>query len=513
MKFNLINGNIITLDNANPNAHSLSVENGKIKLINEINKRFDTIDLKGATVIPGFIDSHFHITNLGKRLDMLQLKECKSTHEIGQMVLEKSRSIGPNDWILGFGWDQTKWHESDFPKKDVLNNLPISQPVMLTRIDGHSSWVNKHAIKLSNLNLSDNIPGGDIINQCILIDNAMNPVQSILPKANSKMIEKWIKMAIEIIISRGITNVHDAWQSRDTINAINSLIQKGEFPIRCYGMLASNDTDLTNEYFKNGIFESNLYTIRSAKAFIDGALGSRGAALFEPYSDDHNNCGLILISAEEFAELAQKCKKAGFQLCTHAIGDKGNSMVLDIYSETMKNISNHRWRIEHAQMVSDEDIPRFYKNGIVPSMQPSHCTSDMRWMNNRIGSDRVHKISRWKSFINSGCKIPGGSDCPIEDGNPLFEYYAAVTRQDHNGFPESGWQNQECINRMDALKMLTTWGAYGEFAENKRGQIKIGYNGDLTVLSNDLLNCDDKNILNTEILMTIIDGKILKNIL
>ena len=188
-------------------------------------------------------------------------------------------------------------------------------------------------------------------------------------------------------------------------------------------------------------------------------------------------------------------------------------MVLDIYSETIKNIPNHRWRIEHAQMVNDDDIPRFFKTGIVPSMQPSHCTSDMRWMNDRIGDHRIHKISRWKSFIDSGCKIPGGSDCPIEEGNPLFEYYAAVTRQDHKGYPENGWQSQECISRIDALKMLTTWGAYGEFAENHRGKIKIGYDADFTVLSNDLLKCDDKNILNIEILMTIVAGKILKNIL
>ncbi|SVD78064.1 uncharacterized protein METZ01_LOCUS430918, partial [marine metagenome] len=229
--------------------------------------------------------------------------------------------------------------------------------------------------------------------------------------------------------------------------------------------------------------------------------------------DDKNNCGLVLISKKEFIELAQKCKNAGFQLCTHAIGDRGNSMVLDIYSQTIKNISDHRWRIEHAQMVSDEDIPRFFKNGIVPSMQPTHCTSDMRWINDRIGEHRVHKISRWKTFINSGCKIPGGSDCPIEEGNPLFEYYAAVTRKDHSGYPESGWQPTECINRKDALKMLTTWGAYGEFSETNRGQIKIEYDADLTVLSNDLLKCNSKDILNTEVLMTIIEGKILKNIL
>ena len=513
MKFNLINANIITLDNNNPYIKSLTVENGKIKSINKIQNTFKTIDLNSATVIPGFIDSHFHLTNLGKRLDMLQLKNCKSAKEIAQMVLDKSKKSDRNEWILGFGWDQTKWEDNSFPKKEILNNLPISQPVMLTRIDGHSSWVNKHAIKLSSLDISNDIDGGSIINNCILIDNAMNPIQKIIPKPNNEMIEKWIKMALEIIISRGITNIHDAWQNRETINAIKTLIKKNEFPIRCYGMLASNDNDLLEEYFSNGIFSSHNYTIRSVKAFIDGALGSRGAALFEPYSDDKNNCGLILISKQEFMDLTEKCKKFGFQLCTHAIGDKGNSMVLDLYSKAINNVHDHRWRIEHAQMVDDKDITKFFKNGIVPSMQPTHCTSDMRWMNDRIGNHRLNKISRWKTFINSGCKIPGGSDCPIEEGNPLFEYYAAVTRKDHSGYPKSGWQSDECIDRIDALKMLTTWGAYGEFAETRRGQIKIGYDADLTVLSNDLLQCNEKSILDTEILMTIVNGKILKNIL
>ena len=513
MNYNLINGNIITLDEKNPAAHSITVENDKIKLINTIENKYQNIDLQNATVIPGFIDSHFHLSNLGKRLDMLQLKHCSSSKEIAQMVYNKSCLTNDNEWILGFGWDQTKWNNNSYPNQTLLNELNINNPVMLTRIDGHSCWVNDKAIQMSSLDISSEIFGGEIINDCILIDNAMNPIQKMIPQSDKKMIEKWIKMAIEIIIDRGITNIHDAWQNAQNIEVIQSLINKNDFPIRCYGMLASNDLDLLERFFSIGIYTNKNYTIRSVKAFIDGALGSRGAALFEPYSDDHNNCGLILISKEEFKELSQKCKNAGFQLCTHAIGDKGNSMVLDIYSETIKNIPNHRWRIEHAQMVNDNDIPRFFKNGIVPSMQPSHCTSDMRWMKDRIGNHRIHKISRWKSFIDSGCKIPGGSDCPIEEGNPLFEYYAAVTRQDHRGYPENGWQTQECISRMDALKMLTTWGAYGEFSENHRGQIKIGYDADLTVLSNNLLKCDDKKILNTEILMTIVAGKILKNIL
>ena len=220
---------------------------------------------------------------------------------------------------------------------------------------------------------------------------------------------------------------------------------------------------------------------------------------------------LFCITSDEFKDLAYRCREAGFQLCTHAIGDRGNRMVLDVYSETLKKNKNHRWRIEHAQMVCDEDIPRFVKNGIIPSMQPSHCTSDMPWLHDRLGTERLHRISRWQSFIDSGCQIPGGSDCPIEEGNPIFEYYAAVTRQNHDGVPKKGWQTQETVSRLNALKMFTAWAAYGEFAEHRRGKIRPGFDADLTFLSTDITNCKPDEILKTEILGTMVAGKMIYN--
>ena len=507
-KINLINGNFITLDDHCPNAEIISIENGKICGINSKDHNHESFNLNGATVIPGFVDSHFHLVNLGKQLDTLQLKNCMSPTEISNLVLKKSTTINDSEWIIGFGWDQTNWTEKKFPEETILNQLNLTNPIMLTRIDGHSCWVNHIAMEMSGLHIKADPPeGGQIINNCILIDNAMKPVIRLIPKSEPKTIEKWIRLALDIIVSRGITNIHDAWQDPITIDILKKLEMNDELPIRCYGMLGSNNDKFLNKFLKNGFYESNRYTIRSVKAFIDGALGSRGAALLEPYCDDSNNCGLILISTEKFINLANRCKIAGFQLCTHAIGDRGNQMVLDVYSNTMKNVTNHRWRIEHAQMVCDEDIPRFMKNGIVPSMQPSHCTSDMRWMNDRIGIDRLNRISRWKSFIDSGCKIPGGSDCPIEEGNPLFEYYAAITRKDHEGNPNQGWEKQECISRIDALKMFTTWAAYGEFAEHKRGKIRPGFDADLTMLSNDITQCKPKNILQTKIMGTMVGGE------
>ena len=507
-KINLINGNFITLDDHCPSAEIISIENGKIAGINAPDHRCKNIDLNGATVIPGFVDAHFHLVNLGKQQDSLILKDCTSSSEIANLVLDKSQSTPKADWIFGYSWDHSRWKENKFPRENVLNDLNLKQPVMLNRIDGHSCWVNNVAMEMSGLNIEADPPeGGKIINNCILLDNAMKPVTQIIPKPNSTMILKWIKLALAMIIKRGITNIHDAWQDPTTIDVIKNLDNNNELPIRVYGMLGSSYDKLLDSFFKEGIYHSSHYTISSVKAFIDGALGSRGAALLETYSDEENNCGLILISAEKFKDLARRCKETGFQLCTHAIGDRGNQMVLDVYSNTLKDVKNHRWRIEHAQMVCDEDIPRFAANGIVPSMQPSHCTSDMRWMDARIGKNRFHRISRWKSFIDSGCKIPGGSDCPIEDGNPLFEYFAAVTRQNHDGFPELGWEPQECISRLDALKMFTTWAAFGEFAEHRRGKIRPGFDADLTILSDDITTCNPKKILKTEILGTIVEGE------
>ena len=509
-KINLVNGNFITLENTCPNAEMISIDSGKIAGINAVNDNYDNIDLNGATVIPGFVDAHFHIGNLGKQTDALKLKDCYSAQAVSKKVLHKSNNVDENEWIFGFGWDNTKWNDQHFPSSDILNSLPITQPIMLTRIDGHSCWVNQKAMHLSGLDVSSDPPdGGDIINDCILIDNAMKPVQFVIPKPDENTVNKWIKLALDIIIPRGITNIHDAWQDPTTVKVLQQLSEKNELPIRVYGMLGSRYLKLLKQFFKDGPLSLNNYSIRSVKAFIDGALGSRGAALLEPYLDDKNNCGLILITSDEFKDLAFRCRDAGFQLCTHAIGDRGNRMVLDVYSETMKNKKNHRWRIEHAQMVCEEDIPRFSASGIVPSMQPSHCTSDMPWLHDRLGSERLHRISRWQSFIDAGCQIPGGSDCPIEEGNPIFEYYAAVTRQNHKGMPKGGWQKQEAVSRLNALKMFTTWAAYGEFAEHRRGKIRPGFDADLTILSQDILSCTTDEILSTEILGTMVGGNLI----
>ena len=507
----IINCNIITLDENNPSASSLYIENGRIKEIDGTSKSTQIIDLNGATIIPGFIDAHFHLKNFGKRLNQINLKKIASLELIRKKVKEEIKKINSNEWILGFGWDQNLWENKNFPLADLLNEVSPNNPIYFTRIDGHAAWVNKCAIEKTRLNISElnQINGGKVINDCIVIDNSMRPFQKYLPKENKSQVKKWISLAANKAAKMGITGVHDAWQDKLIVDSIKELIDKNELPIRCYGMLAGNDRELLNIFFNEGYFNHDYYSIRSVKAFIDGALGSRGAALHDPYSDDHNNCGLILISKEDFANLAKLCHKYKFQLNTHAIGDRGNDYVLNHYSDIVGKNNDRRWRIEHAQMVTDSDIDRFKEFNILPSMQPSHCTSDMKWLPERIGNHRLQLISRWQTFIEAGLKIPGGSDCPIEDGNPLFEFYAAVTRQDHNGFPQNGFQPQEKVNKLNALKMFTSWAAFGGFDEKRRGKIKPGYDADLTILDKNILEIDSSQILATKVLFTIVNGKII----
>ncbi|MBC8213848.1 MAG: amidohydrolase [Candidatus Marinimicrobia bacterium] len=503
---NFINGNVITLNVDYPFAKSVTICDGKIISIDNTQANAKNINLDGATLLPGFVDAHLHLSGIGKQLEYLNLRGFTSPQQIAEKVIEQTRKLPENKWIFGFGWDQSKWDNPGFPSAQILDDCTPNHPVYLTRVDGHSAWINYKAQEISGLNSSIIPDGGRVVNNCILIDNAMDIITDILPKPSLNDIERWLLSAVNEMPNRGITGVHDAWQCAKTVIAMKKISNNPEFPIRCYGMLGDKYTDLLNEYFQQGFFESDYYTIRSVKTLGDGALGSRGAALLEPYSDDQDNRGLLLYEKQEFENLAKKCRDAGFQLNTHAIGDRAVRETLNIYESTLNNTKNHRWRIEHSEMIADDDICRFAKLGVLPSIQPSHFISDMNWLDKRIGTHRTHQISRLKTLIDIGCQIPGGSDCPIEEGNPIFEFYAAVTRKTSNGFPENGWHPEECISRSNALKMLTTWASYGEFAEHRRGQIKLGYDADFTILSNNILTCPENEILKTEVLMTVVAG-------
>ncbi len=506
--YSFVNGRIITLDPHKPVAHSLTVSGGRILSIDSPPEG-KTINLQGNVMFPGFADSHMHLTGLGRSLEELQLTGVRTVEEITAMVEGKTRELPKGKWIFGRGWDQTLWPGKEFPPSRILDEISPQHPVLLTRVDGHAVWVNKKARKLAGISKDTKIPeGGKVINDCIFIDRAMELIQDHLPKKMRKDIKRWIRSALTVLAERGITSIHDAWAEDLTVKTIRRLIEEEEFPIRYYGMLASDDTDLLKRFFSRGPLITGKLIIRSVKAFMDGALGSRGAALLEPYSDDPKNSGLLLMPEEQLISLARKCRKFGFQLNTHAIGDRANRIVLDAYASVLKKDKSCRWRIEHAQMVAEEDMPRFSEYGVIPSVQPSHCTSDMRWLENRLGRERMSRISRWAAFARQGVPVPGGSDCPIEAGIPVWEYYAAVTRQDHNGEPAGGWYPEERLSRMDALKMFTSWAAYASFEEHLRGTIRQGFDADFTVLSKDITQVPAKEILETKVMMTVVEGEV-----
>ena len=502
------NGKIVTLDNARPVARSVTVSEGKITAV-DAPPSGNVIDLHGSVMIPGLCDAHMHLTNFGKFLSELSFVEITSPHIIAKMVADETAKHPPGTWIFGRGWDQTLWEKPVFPQADMLDAVSPHHPVMLTRVDGHAIWVNDAARKLAGYSPDIILPdGARVIKDCIFIDNAMNLIWKILPKKEQTTIRKYIEKALPVLWERGITMVHDAWMDSDTLAVITNMIHNGSFNMNLYGMLASDEPELLNRYFAQGPFVSDRLIIRSVKAFLDGALGSRGAALLEPYSDDPRNSGLVLLSEEELLSLASHCLSAGYQLNTHAIGDRANRILLNLYEKVLKGKNPHRWRIEHAQMVADEDISTFVKNDIIPSMQPSHCTSDMLWLDQRIGNHRTHRISRWNTFINAGLTVAGGSDCPIESGNLLHEIYAAITRRDHDGLPESGWHPEECVDPVDALRMFTNWAANSAFEDHRRGQITPGFCADFTVLSQDITTIPHDEILKTEVMMTVVGEEV-----
>ncbi|NOZ08684.1 MAG: amidohydrolase [FCB group bacterium] len=506
------NARVITLDGKQPRANSLLVSDGILEAVGENltteGSGCERIDLQNGVVVPGLTDAHVHLQSLGRFLEGLQLNEVTSAEIIARLVRRKAIELPPGEWILGRGWDQTKWPGQGFPADEVLTRAAPDHPVMLTRVDGHAVWVNKAARDRAGYIGSMNLPEGGVVKQeCVFIDNAMDLITRVLPGTTDAVLERQIRLGAKTFASRGLTGVHDVWQDERIIRIIKKLVDAGEFPLRCYGLLEYSSEDLLKEYFARGPYLSDRYTIRGVKAFIDGAFGSRGAALLEPYADDPQNRGLLLMPAEELKQLALRCREAGFQLCTHAIGDRGCRVVLNTYAAVIGKAKNHRWRIEHAEMVAQEDLRQFQELRVIPSLQPSHCTSDMPWIADRIGPDRTRFISPLKTFIDLGLKIPGGSDSPIEKGDPLEEFYAAVTRQDHQGWPPGGWHPEEKITPLQALKMFTTWAAYAAFADGRRGRLKRGYQADFTVLDQDITVLTDRRILNTKILMTVVAGE------
>ena len=502
-----------------PDIKSILCNDGKIlQLLPSTNiNSGEKIDLKGGWVYPGFIDSHMHLTGLGFSLESIDLVGTNSKSAVLDIIKNNIKDIPKGSWIVGRGWDQNDWEDSSYPTAKDLDQLSNEHPMVFRRIDGHAIWTNTLAMEISNINSkTKNIDGGIIIrdNKSIptglFIDNAIDLIEDNMPEKSDADIRRHILKAQSLLNRYGITSVHDAGTSKNEIDVIKNMITNKELTIRIFSMINNNPKDY--DYFlKNGPEIDNPFLrIESIKIYLDGALGSRGAALLEPYTDSPNQKGLLLISSYEHRQLVKKFNMANFQVNTHGIGDRAIRIILDNYEEAA-NLSM-RNRIEHSQIVDDEDIPRFEKLNVTPAIQATHCTSDMYWVEDRLGKNRIHKAYPWKSFINLGIPLPGGSDAPIENPDPLEGIYASITRQDKMGYPEKGWEPDEKMSLPEAIKSYTEWASYASNEENIKGKIEEGFYADFTVLDKELKPENPKMILNTRVLATILNGEIIYEI-
>ncbi len=520
----IMNGKILTVDSEFSTVEAVAVNGDKISFTGSnadaeglIGGNTRVIDLEGHLMVPGLIDSHGHMPTLGRVLANLDLVGTKSFQAIVDMVAEKARTCEPGEWIYGHGWDQNDWDVKKFPVHDALSRVSPDNPVYMTRIDVHAAIVNAKAMEIAGVTGKTESPEGGKIHlkrdgepTGVLIDNAMILVSSKIPEDTPDQRRDGLVRAADNCLTVGLTGVHDAGVPEDIIGDYKNLIDNDRLNIRVYAMLASEEEDLVPVMERNTIvgYGNNMLNVKSYKLLIDGALGSRGAAMIEDYSDERGNKGLITVPYERVLQASRAALQVGWQVNTHAIGDRGNRLVLDAFETALKENPNddHRFRIEHSQIVAPEDFPRFAELKIIPSMQTTHCTSDMYWAEDRIGPERIKGSYAWRNFLDAGLHIPNGSDFPVESNNPMLGFYAAITRQDSESWPEGGWFPDQRMTREEALKGFTIWAAESSFQEKFVGSIEVGKYADFTVLSKDIMTVEPVEILTTKPVYTIVGG-------
>lgn len=475
----------------------------------------ETIDASGMTVLPGLVDAHAHIAGLGASLDTVDLVAASSYDEVITRILEDARDKPSGEWILGRGWDQNDWAVKEFPDAATLDRAVENRPVWVVRIDGHAGLASSAAMRAARITAQTPDPqGGRILRNAdgsptgVFIDAAMDLVERVIPPPSRPVRRARIVEATRNIAARGLTGVHDAGVDQDTIQLMRELIDAGELPIRVYAML-SDDSELLDYWFERGplIDYGDHLTVRSVKLYADGALGSRGAALLAPYSDDPSNSGLMIASTDHVASRAQAASTAAFQVGTHAIGDRAVRNVIDAY-ESAGIRPEQRFRIEHLQVVSPEDFPRLSGLGIISAMQPTHATSDMPWAEDRLGADRVRGAYAWRTVLDAGSRLALGSDFPVEQVDPFLGIYAAVTRQDLEGAPAGGWFADQRLTLEEAIRGFTLDAAFAAFEEDRRGTIEVGKWGDLTIVEPEPRESAANMLTSTKVRYTIVNGRI-----
>ncbi|MBM3766996.1 MAG: amidohydrolase [Acidobacteria bacterium] len=499
-------------------ARAMAIRNGRIIAIGDsaigdsVGPAARTIDMKGAPIITGLIDSHVHMEGLGLQIETFDLRNVKTVADVAAIVRKRAASLPAGAWIRGRSWDQTNWG-GEFPTHDALTAAAPAHPVYLTRVDGHAGWVNQKALELAGIDDKTPDPmGGKIVRDKaghatgVLIDRAQGLVGSKIPNATDDEVISRIRAAAIECARLGITSVHDAGIDEQDLRAYRKLLAAGQLPVRVYAMIGGEGR-MWSSFLAKGPEVHEMLTVRSIKLMADGAMGSRGAAFWQPYSDDPGNTGLMILKSETVERVARQALDKGFQVNTHAIGDRANKMVLEAYVKVLGEDSKKRFRVEHAQAVALPDFALFKKAGVIASMQSTHATSDMRWALARLGPDRISGAYAQKRMLNAGVVVANGSDFPVEEPNPLHGFYAAVARQDLQGNPKGGWRPEERFTREEALRSWTWAGAYAAFEEDWKGTLEVGKVADFLVLSGDIMTLPVDELPRVKVRATYVAGK------
>jgi predicted amidohydrolase YtcJ len=509
------NATVYTMGETRGIASAFVVNNGKFIDVGgeELLNRYEakkTLDLQELAVFPGFIDSHCHFLSLGLSLQQADLVGTKSFEEVLTRIQQFSNQSKATV-LMGRGWDQNDWENKKLPTKEKLDQLFPDIPVVLKRIDGHAMLVNQKALEMAGINEDTFVEGGTIIKEKgkltgVLVDAPMRLITEVLPQPTVEEKIKALKDAEEIAFANGLTTVSVAGMDREDITLIDSLQKSGQLTIRVYAMVSNTKGNL-EYYLSKGPIKTEKLNVRSFKVYADGALGSRGAALKSSYSDLEGHNGEFITSIDSLEKLAYKLSTTPFQMNAHAIGDAANHAVLNAYRKALSLVDDPRWRIEHAQIIDTVDISLFNRK-IIPSVQPTHATSDMYWAEERLGKDRLYGAYANQALLERSGRIALGTDFPVEEVNPFMTFYAAVFRQDANQYPEEGYLKENKLSRTDAMRGMTIWGAYANFEENEKGSIEPGKVADFVILDRDIMKVSDKRVLKARVVATLVDGNI-----
>jgi len=511
------NATIYTVDPSFSIVEAMAVNDGKIVetgKTSDLQNKYEAkekLDAQGKCIYPGFIDAHAHFVEYGQSLFTVDLYDSKSIDEIVKRVKDFD-SAHPNEtWILGRGWDQNKFPGKTYPTNEELNKLFPGKPVLLGRVDGHAAIANNKALEMAGVKAGDKINGGEIETKDgkltgILIDNAVDLVSAKIPSQTPAKLKEALMEAQKNCFAVGLTTIDDCGLSHKTISFLDSLQKAGDLKMRLYAML-SDAKDNFDFAFTNGKIKTDRLNVRSFKVYADGALGSRGACLLQPYSDKPGWSGFLLSSQQHFDSVAKIIYDHGWQMCTHAIGDSGNRTMLVVYGKYLKEKNDLRWRIEHAQVINENDFKLFGQYNVVPSVQPTHATSDMYWAGDRLGPERVKGAYAYKQLLEQNGWIPLGTDFPVEDISPFKTFYAAVVRKDGTGWPASGFQMENALARDEALRGMTIWAARANFEETEKGSLEKGKFADFVILDNDLMKEVPEKLLDVKVLKTFLNGE------